>query len=200
MIDEAQKRREEATGSKGIRHLHPYGAVKYTWEAFVYENPNWEQTLLELAQEGEGKTAWMVYLGLNWRTFKRFLEQEEFSDAIEKAELLELLYWEREGRRMVSGDSTKLPGAGKGNAFVFALIMKNKFGWDAKGSTQDPLALSISSSQQAANSPNELTEEELTKELLARGLPVDILSSYTPEPVNYESEQTIDGQYTEVNE
>lgn len=192
------ERKANAKGkSIGVRALHPYGAVKFTWEQFVYENPNWEQTILDLAQDGEGKTAWKVYLGLNTRTFHRFLEQEEFIDVVEKAEMLERLYWEREARRMVSGDSTKYPGAGRGNAFVFSLIMKNKFGWDNKTSN------SLPSPTAPLDAPSELTTEQLEQELLSRGLPSNIFGGFEPEPIDYseapeKEDSAIEGQFTEV--
>ena len=190
-------RKERGTN---LRKLHPYGAVKFTWEVFVDENPNWEQTILDLAQEGDGKTTWKVYLGLNERTYQRFLEQEEFVDAIEKAEALELMYWEREARRMVSGDPQKHPGAGKGNGFIFALIMRNKFGWDNKNlqATIDPRLLPPPVEE--STKPMEIGEADLRAELMARGLPEDIFQSYVPAPINYELEasNTIDAEYTEL--
>lgn len=185
---------------------HAYGNYKFTWEQFKIEQPNWKQTILDLAQDGDGKTSWMVYLGLNWKTWKNFIVEEEFSEVVEQAELLELLYWEREARRLVSGDSTRFPGASRGNAFVFALVMHNKFGWNNRREAIDSNtpALAKPGSTDNKNEKNEYTAEELAAELISRGLPIEIFSSYEPEEVDYADEEkhkdSIDGQFVESQE
>jgi hypothetical protein len=120
--------------------------------------------MLDLAQEGDGPTAWRVHLGIFKNVFDNLAEDyPEFHNAVKKAEELHLLYWEREGRR--------ISNTGKGGQNVYAFLMANKFGMRVK----NDVAVVATVEQTSTVKNAELTGDELRKQLEARGLPTTIL-------------------------
>ena len=121
--------------------------------------------MLDLAQSGDGPTAWRVHLGLFASSYHTLLEDsEKFRCTVMKADDLHQLFWERQGKRMVQG--------GNGNGNVYGLIMANKFGWSSSKNESKVVA---DITADATDKSRPLTEEELIKELEARGLPTSLL-------------------------
>jgi hypothetical protein len=128
---------------------------------------NWEQIMMDAAQIGKGTVAWKVYLGISENAWVTLLEDsDEFASAVEKCMMLQQLWYEENGNRMIGG--------GTGNSNVFALMMANKFGWKSSkseivGNAAEPLSL-ISEVKNAT-----LSKEDLIAEMKARGLPTTML-------------------------
>lgn len=129
--------------------------------------PDWESIMMDLAQAGEGSTAWRVYLGISRKVFEHLLNEDiYFSEAVEKAEDLYRLWWERQAMRMVLG--------GQGNASVYAIVMNNKFGYRTmRGDSQNSLP-KTAVDPTIVKEVKSLSKEELEKELKRRGLPTQI--------------------------
>jgi hypothetical protein len=129
-------------------------------------NPNWKQIIFDAAQDGEGPTAWKVYLGLGHETFQNMKEDyPEFNTAVQEAMILNLHYWENEGRDLVRGRI-------KGNGNVYALIMNNKFGYN---SSRNETKLVAEVKADVVTATRDLTKDELLAQLKSRGLPTSLL-------------------------
>jgi hypothetical protein len=125
---------------------------------------NWKQIMLDLAQDGDGPTAWKVYLGLGYDTYNTLLtDYEEFSTAVREADALHLMYYERQGKRMING--------GAGNSNVYAMVMVNKFGHRSARS-DNTIVATVEAKVEQTNKA--LTADELKKELELRGLPTAV--------------------------
>jgi hypothetical protein len=121
---------------------------------------DWKNILFRLAEKGYGPTTWCIKLGLTQQSYSTLKKHDpEFHLAIEWANCLHLCYYEDEGRRLVEG--------GKGNGRVYCWLMFVKFGWRTYQNKNKVVG--------EVTSKRELTDEELTKELKARGLPTRIL-------------------------
>lgn len=126
---------------------------------------NWKQIMFDLAQDGDGPTAWKVHLGLGHDTYNTLLtDYDEFSTAVKEAAILHEHYYERQAKRMING--------GAGNSNVFSLIVNNKFGWLTN---KNDLRVVAEIKADVVSATRDLTADELRKELAARGLPSTLL-------------------------
>lgn len=83
---------------------------------------DWEQIMVEIAQEGGSKVECMANLGINrgaWGTLCE--DSREFLTTVERCDILCQNWWEKQGRRMTSD--------GQGSSVVWKFNMQNRFGW-----------------------------------------------------------------------
>lgn len=94
---------------------------------------NWKQILLDLGKEGKSQVFMAKALGISRSTlFKMKEEDEEFSDALDEALAEAQMWFENIGREGIFM-------GGKDNPFqanLWALHMKNRFGWAEKQEVQ----------------------------------------------------------------
>ena len=128
-------------------------------------DPNWKQIMHDEAQEGGGQVAFLVKLGLSNKSYYSLLENyPEFGECVEECKSLAQYWFENQGRRMVGG--------GSGNSNVFGMMMNNKFGW-TNNKTESKVVATIQADVVSAT--RDLTNDELKKQLEARGLPTQLL-------------------------
>lgn len=83
---------------------------------------NWKQTMLDIGQDGGSAVEVRCALGIAQSAWETLLEDsEEFRVTEKQRQALCEVWWERQGRKMASGD--------QGNATVWIFNMKNRFGW-----------------------------------------------------------------------
>lgn len=86
---------------------------------------NWKQLMLDSANDGGGRAEWQAILGISNNTWDGWMRNlEEFKVAVEEAKTLCQVWWEKQGRRLVTGAN--------GNGTIWAINMKNRFGWGNK--------------------------------------------------------------------
>jgi hypothetical protein len=84
----------------------------------------WYETLYDAAAQGASKLEMATLLGLPERTFyKMRKDYPEFDTAIQELAQVAQVWWERQGRSLVTGDTS-------GNATAFIFQMKNRFPQD----------------------------------------------------------------------
>lgn len=127
---------------------------------------NWLDLIVVEAKKGRGPTSYMRALGLTKAGLETLLATSpEFAEAYERCLILCSEWWEDQGRYMVTGDS-------KGNATVWIANMVNRWGWNSekRDSAGDPnIKINVNSNNK------ELTDEELDRELIKRGLSLDFI-------------------------
>lgn len=148
---------------------------------------DWETLILDAAQEGKGLVKWCILLCIHPDTFRKFVaENEHFKEVYEIARLLEQSWWEEAGQLMVT--------TGKGAQNVYALIMKQKFGWSGVVATRtynNGYLQSISTEiGDLENEEQGLSKDELLEELAKRGLPTTMFKK--------QNDETIDGEFNEL--
>jgi|GEM_PF-4705063 len=132
---------------------------------------DWETIILDSAQEGKGISRWCVLLGIHSDTFRKFSrEDEHFKEVFEMAKMLEQCWWEDAGQLMVT--------TGKGSQSTYALIMKQKYGWQGNVVIKKynegylrTVELGSEGDFEDEDLNIELSQEKLMEELSKRGLP-----------------------------
>lgn len=125
---------------------------------------NWEKIMISLADKGKGVTAWMVNLDIERSALNTLLEDsDQFRYIYEKCKLRCKLWHEDIGNGMMKGKA--------GSAAVWTFVMSNKFGYvshkhQLSGDRDNPVAVEVTN--------KELTDDELKKQLVERGLPTTI--------------------------
>jgi hypothetical protein len=93
---------------------------------------NWKQLMLASAKNGGGRAEWQAFLGVSNNTWDGWMKNsEEFKVAVEEAKILCQVWWENQGRRLVTGAN--------GNGTIWAINMKNRFGWRYKANTSSDI-------------------------------------------------------------
>jgi len=83
---------------------------------------DWQQIIMDCGQEGGSAVEMRCLLALGESAWGTLLEDsDEFRRTVETAKDMCEVWWERTGRAMVTG--------APGNATVWGLNMKNRFGW-----------------------------------------------------------------------
>lgn len=86
----------------------------------------WKEKMLAAATDGAGMAELRVISGLRNNTFYNLQERDaEFAEVVEDCRDLMEVWWERAGKKMVTGEVN-------GNATVWAKNMLNKFNWHDK--------------------------------------------------------------------
>jgi hypothetical protein len=86
---------------------------------------NWKQLLLDSATIGGGRRDWQAILKIHNNTWDSWIKSiDEFKVTIEEVKIISQAWWEMQGRRLVNGS--------KGNGTIWAINMKNRFGWGYK--------------------------------------------------------------------
>jgi hypothetical protein len=109
----------------------------------------WREDMKRLASEGASDIEIRVALGcISDDLWYRFIEEEpEFSRAVQECRLLCQTWWEKTGRLHLVTE--------KGESFnngVYALHMKNRFGWREKQEVENKGGLTLNMNSEAANS------------------------------------------------
>lgn len=87
---------------------------------------NWEEIVIDAAQQGASDVELRCLLGISQAGFKTLLEDyDEFSITIKRAHDVCAVWWERLGRSMACGQT-------QGNPTMWIFNMKNRFGWNDK--------------------------------------------------------------------
>ncbi len=111
---------------------------------------NWRDMLLEIGKDGGSIVEMRAAIGLtqtSWTTLKK--DNQDFSDYVDECLLHSQVWWEKQGRKMASGQAD-------GNAPTWIFNMKNRFGWTDKTQSE------ITGKQEIkVMSVNELTDEQL---------------------------------------
>jgi hypothetical protein len=92
----------------------------------------WQKYIMNLYAQGGCDVEVRSYLGgiSNGLFYRLVLEDEEFSQIIKKGRIHSEAWWREQGRRGI--------GAGKVNVGMYALNMRNRFGWfDANKQGED---------------------------------------------------------------
>lgn len=86
---------------------------------------NWKQIVMDCGQEGGSAVEMRCLLGIAQTAWATLVEHsEEFRLTISASMDLCEVWWERTGRNMATGSP--------GNASVWSLNMRNRFGWNEK--------------------------------------------------------------------
>lgn len=119
---------------------------------------NWRDMLLEIGKDGGSIVEMRAAIGLtqtSWTTLKK--DNQDFSDYVDECLLHSQVWWEKQGRKMASGQAD-------GNAPTWIFNMKNRFGWTDKTQSE------ITGKQEIkVMSVNELTDEQLAAIATASG-------------------------------
>jgi len=84
---------------------------------------DWAKSILKLAEEGASDVELRLKLDISDDLWYRWIEEEpEFSRTIKKCKMLCQVWWERQGRKMTTGEA-------QGNATTWIFNMKNRFKW-----------------------------------------------------------------------
>ena len=86
---------------------------------------DWQQTMLMIGQDGGSAVEVRCELGIGISAWETLLDDsDEFRETEKQRKALCEVWWERQGRKMATGD--------QGNATVWIFNMKNRFGWRDK--------------------------------------------------------------------
>lgn len=86
----------------------------------------WEDIIMEAATEGASALEIRCLLGIGDSAWETLLaDYEEFRLTVKNAKSVCEVWWEKQGRKMTTGESG-------GNATVWIFNMKNRFGWKDK--------------------------------------------------------------------
>lgn len=133
---------------------------------------NWEQIMMDVAQEGGSKTSAKCALGIfdsAWDTL--LADYEEFRLALKKCDLLCEQWWENRGKEMANGSP--------GSANVWKFNMQNRFGWRENVNLGEDKNNPFGSQEKV-----ELTHEELIEECKRKGLPLTMFEKVVKEGEN----------------
>lgn len=85
----------------------------------------WQDIIVDCGQEGGSAVEMRCLLGIGESAWGTLLEDsDDFRRTVKKAQALCEVWWERQGRKMTTGE--------QGNATVWIFNMKNRFGWRDK--------------------------------------------------------------------
>lgn len=88
--------------------------------------PEWGSMMHEAAQEGASAVEIRCILGIGDSAWETLIEDDpDFHRTVKECKDLCQAWWERQGRKMSSGESD-------GNATTWIFNMKNRFGWRDK--------------------------------------------------------------------
>lgn len=91
---------------------------------------NWQDLMRNCGQEGGSAVEARCLLGISTTAWSTLLEDsDEFRKTEKERKALCEVWWERQGRRMATGDP--------GNATVWIFNMKNRFGWRDQPKDED---------------------------------------------------------------
>lgn len=87
---------------------------------------DWEALMREAAQGGASAVEMRCILGIGDSAWETLIEDDpDFHRTVKECKDLCQVWWERQGRKMSSGESD-------GNATTWIFNMKNRFGWKDK--------------------------------------------------------------------
>ena len=91
---------------------------------------DWEEKITDLAAEGASDVELRLVLDISDDLWYRWIDEEpDFSRTVKRCKALCQVWWERQGRKMSSGESD-------GNATTWIFNTKNRFGWKDKTETE----------------------------------------------------------------
>jgi len=115
---------------------------------------DWKQIIMDCGQEGGSAVEMRCMLGVAQTAWSTLIENsEEFRITVSSAQDMCEVWWERQGRFMVTGSP--------GNATVWSLNMRNRFAWF------DKQAIDHTSSDQSMSPSKGIDTSKLSTEALA---------------------------------
>ena len=86
-------------------------------------NEGWQDRLIQLGKDGASDVELRAELDISEDLWYRWMDEEpEFSQTVKKARMFCQIWWERQGRKMTTGEA-------QGNATTWIFNMKNRFRW-----------------------------------------------------------------------
>lgn len=108
--------------AQGISMARPKESIAIRIEKGKLDK-DWQKNILALAKEGASDVELRLELNISDDLWYRWIDEEpEFSRTIKKARMLCQVWWEQQGRKMVTGEV-------QGNVTSWIFNMKNRFGW-----------------------------------------------------------------------